>query len=113
MFLGRKSRNTRLDSVAVVFVSGSVTTRGRRGVADMRGLLVSEARERARGRCGSWASPRECEREREEASSAPMAQPREKRVGSLGQASRPPTTGKVFFFLFLFFSHLNLFPKPF
>jgi hypothetical protein len=70
----------------VVFVSGSVTTRGRRGAADMRGPLVSEARERARGHCGSWAGPREREREREEASSTPTAHQREKngQAGSAG-----------------------------
>jgi hypothetical protein len=52
-FSGRKSQNTRLDSVEAASVFGSVTARGRRGAADMWGSLVSDTEEKARGSNGS------------------------------------------------------------
>jgi hypothetical protein len=47
-------------------------------------------------------------------SAAQFAKWRRAGRGWLGQASKPPAAQVRFpFFLFLFFSHLNLFPKPF
>jgi hypothetical protein len=69
----------------------------------MRGPLVSEARERACGRCGSWAGPREHDKGsggNGSASLGPTAKWR--RAGQLGQASKPPAAQVWFLFPFSF-----------
>jgi hypothetical protein len=86
----------------------------KKSAADRWGQLVSEARERARSRYGSWAGPRERDREREKR--AQLRRPN--REGKKGQAGSGRPLGRrqqvrFLFFLFLFFSNLNLFPKPF